>query len=340
MYINLLFITISIVFSLPAMEGTTDSITVIDYNNNEAVRFQKETSVVGVFGGTIRYSAYEQYTNTLAAHYSSLVDQYKRNKRLKGIPQSTRTLISSLAQSPGLDEVAKHIETSQKSFKLFFAAGFEHKELKDHVSILLKTIQKKYAEIKAKNIQAEPVLMHILLPSYFADLTHLKDQDQAPERLYAFLQESASFFKQFYQENSDNSLLQVYVVIPPLSYFIEMIQSPKPASNVDGNPIELLEANCNVLHATLIEPLKCQKYLFFDQDSRDAQPMVECLAQKGVKPEKIACIRIPITNQMGYPSTIFLPYILKRGKEYVYQTSPLFCKELENYFKEVKGHDE
>ena len=332
-----LIIVISFFNCIQAMEDKNRAISIIvDCNNHQSLSNALESipPVIGVFGGTVRYSAFLDYKNSLDTSYDALCGQYNKNKRLKGISSSIKKNIVSLAADPGLENIKQLITTlpEKENFRLFFATGFEQDTLQENVSVLFKTVRKYEADSNEK------VLVHCLLPSYFADISTSHDKPHATETIHSFLLETASFFKTLYQQVISEDALKIFIVIPPIDHFMRLIHSGKVLSNAEGNPPELLERNCDALYDTLLEPLHGQKFLFFDQDAHDSEPMLNYLECKGIKKETISCTRIPITNQMGFPSTIFLPYILKRGKKYSYQTSPLFTDVLEKYLREkTKG---
>ena len=152
---------------------------IVDCNNQESLPTALESipATIGVFGGTIRYSAFLDHKNSLDSGYNALCEDYKKNKRLKGVASSIKKSIVSLAADPGLENIKQLITTlpERENFKLFFATGFEQSVLQDNVATLFRTVQKHAAT------NDEKVLVHCLLPSYFADIPTLHNKAYASE---------------------------------------------------------------------------------------------------------------------------------------------------------------
>ncbi len=217
---------------------------------------------------------------------------------------------------PGLQKFNEYIGDSSNPalFKLFFDAGFDYTTLQENVRILLKT-----ADQKTENTvdNQSRYLVHMFMPSYCADMRHLKDTLQ-PSVFHTFLKESALFYKRLYEEQAKNYPLDIRIVIPKLEYFTNMIEQDNPPSK--------LSANIDVLHKELTQQLdSSHNYILMDQDADDLKPMILALQEKGIQATGAS---LPITNSKGYPTKKFNPYIVQPDSTYTYQTSPLFNQHL------------
>ncbi len=170
-------------------------------------------------------------------------------------------------------------------------------------------------------------LTHLLLPSYFKDAS-LKDDVKAPEKLHMFLKEAANFYKDLYAQTTSNSSVKVRLVIPHVSHFITAMNQ--------AETMEKAKTNTEVLQTELVDVVGCDNgFVLLNQETEALKPIAASLQQQGTP--KVTGTGIPIFNAYGYATTKFIPYILNKGKEYHYQTSPLLTQTLlEHVQKQTK----
>jgi hypothetical protein len=328
-------IVIGALFSsaLVAMEPHLIAPDIVDHNKGQAIKTMVDgDSIIGVFGGTPRYSAFEKYMSTLRRDYSDLMSQYSKNKRLKGVERSIRSFITAVEKCPGLEAFNSYITTAPRPelMKLFFAAGCDHNVLKENVGILLKTAQLELTKRRTTGTQPERLyLAHLLLPSYFTDLPHLKNDSDAKELLHTFLTESANFYKGLYEQSAHDPSLKVCVIIPRLQHFLSAVSQ--------GDSLDKLKINTDVVQEELIESVGSgHGFVLLNQNYEQLTPLVNYLQQKGSS--RVAGVGVPIYNKCGLPSTIFNPYTLKPDSKHSYQNSPLFNEQLLEYVQHtLKG---
>jgi hypothetical protein len=273
----------------------------------------EKPATIHIFGATPRYSAFEKYMRTLTENYADLSARYAKNKRLKGIDGNIKNSICALAQNPGLEVLKNKLDTLslKEQIQLFLTTGIEQKTLKTNIQLLLNTAHKN---------KSASHLVHIFMPSYFADAQALNKKPECAKTLITFLEESANFYKKLYQE-VDHRDINIHILIPKLEHFTNMIEK--------ANTISKLEANTLVLQEELTSLGRDHNFVLLDQDIQELEPMIITLRQQGV--QQITGTGIPITNAAGFPSTIFHPYILKQDKNYPAATSPIFNNTLVEY---------
>ncbi len=351
LFLSVLCITIingSLFAMEPEIVPVRSQITIVDCNTGNSVKKAiGQESIIGVFGATLCYSAFERYMKTLRADYASLLMDYAKNAKLKGIDRSVRSFLSCMNECLGLEEFTGHITktSEQELYRLFFAGGFEIDTLKQNFKVLLNTLKYAYEKVKKGSAHGEHAecthLVHLLMPCYFSDLKDLKDNPKTSSLIYCYLQEVASFYKKLYEETiSDKSLniacdsLKVSIVIPPMEHFVAIIQS--------GGSLSKLGSITSVLKDELIAQIgPGSTYLIMNQDDSEHEPILNFFKQQCVK--NVHAVAMPLTNKRGMPTTIFNPYILKADEKskHTYKNSPLFNEQLLEYVKkEIKAKEE
>jgi hypothetical protein len=333
--------------SIYAMEKTARAdCIIVDHNNaqeNITVVIKEKPSVIGIFGSTPRYSEFEKYITVLKKEYAALLAHYKRGKVLKGVAGPVKKFIRSLAKYPEyLEKFEAHLNGAYPVdlMPLFFAAGFDHKVLKDNIGVLLRTINGACAEFHRRysknNGQLGPLYyVHLFVPSYFADVPQLKDN---PQHLHAFLKASANFYKGMYDNVACESPLKMCLLIPKTDHFLTMFSH----GTVTDKTVKFT-INTDVVDKEIIKVVGSDNgFMLLNVNGKELVPMCEQLIKKGV--EKQMGVEIPITDKTGYQRiTSFTKRVLRPGlnpdTKDSYKTSPLFNEQLlvyvENTFKEV-----
>lgn len=334
MSINTIYVLfISLVFcpGLYGMETSSLTPIIIDQNDNQSIAtiLEQKPAVICIFGATPRYSAFEHYISLLKEDFAALQLAYQKNKKLKGVEHTVKQCIAAIAQKPGLNAFNESITNAQSAdlMKMFFAHGIDHKILAENMQILVKSMQSLRQKNGIHDDCRELYLCHLLLPSYFADLPHLKDNVKALEEVYMFLKQAAAFYTYHYEHISTDLSLNICIMIPELTYFSSIIHQTEPLNK--------LETNLTVVKNEIFDKTgSFHEFVLLDQNIEDLNLMVQFLQNKGM--QNVKGIRIPITNKIGFPSTIFNPYVLKAEKKHSYTTSPLFNKNLIEYMHNTK----
>ncbi len=330
-----------------AMEKTARAdCIVVDHNNEQesiTAVIKEKPSVIGIFGSTPRYSEFEKYITVLKKEYAALLAHYKRSKAFKGVAGPVKSFMRSLAKYPGyLEKFEAHLNGASPAdlMPLFFAAGFDHKVLKDNICILLRTVNGAGAEFHRRysknNTQLGPLYyVHLFVPSYFADVSYLKDN---PHILHAFLKASANFYKVMYDNVACETPLKMCLLIPKTDHFLTMFSH----GTVTDKTVKFT-INTDVVDKEIIKVIGSDNgFMLLNVNGKELVPMCEQLIKKGV--EKQMGVEIPITDKTGYHRiTSFTKRILRPGfnpdKKDSYKNSPLFNEQLlayiESTFKEV-----
>ncbi|HEX2977761.1 MAG TPA: hypothetical protein VHO47_01435 [Candidatus Babeliales bacterium] len=322
--LSLYFTAILIFSQLKSMEKNeinTQPI-IIDYNMKQSIANYSDANpnIVGVFGATPRYSAFERFNDVFENHYSALAERFKKTKRLKRVEKQTvkKAIYSLNKQYDGLANVTAQLDhlTADEKIKLFLAVGINQDVLEENFRTLQKTAQTN----KVKE------LVHVLLPSYFEGLTHLKNETDLPEKLHAFLKVSALFYQEKYAKTQTSDEMRTFIIIPPLSCFTKAIQQ---------NETDKLAMNLNVVEQVLINQANSKDhFLLIDQNKPELTSMVTALRKKSLP---VSGALLAIVNSTGNNSTIFHPYFLKPEKDnYRYETSPLINDQLVHFLAKNK----
>jgi hypothetical protein len=207
--------------------------------------------------------------------------------------------------------------------QLFFEGGLNRELLKENIKTLRKTA---FA-------QKAGCLIHLLLPSYFADLSYLEKSPDARE-IKTFLQESAIFYKKLYEETASESSLKVHLLLPDMEYFISAIKQ--------GESLDKLKINIEIVQKELIAHANSShKFILLDQNRDELPKMVATLKEQ--RSVEVMGKPIDISNSRGSESIIFNPYVLtphrlKSNRRLPYTISPVLNSQLLNYVqKKFKG---
>ena len=325
----ILLITLSAHCSCLSMETKPQcAVEIVDHNNAQSIKtfIDNEPSIIGVFGATPRYSAFKHYTKTFQKDCTALLDQYKKDKRLKGVAGSTKEIVKSLEKEIDLAKFNSFIETNDHAkIDLFFSAGYEDSTLEENFSTLINATQSCFAK---KNSSHKPAyLAHLLMPSYFVDAPELKNNEHAAEQLHTFLIKSALFYRTCYQNAVPSDSFKPIIVIPHIEHFTQA---------VNGQQLDKLEINLSVVQKDLINMLPAQhEIMLINQNKDELLPMINELQKK--VPHQIGGAYLPITNKRGIPSTIFNSYLIKaENKQHTYQQSPLFTQNVVSFAQSRK----
>lgn len=315
---------------------------IIDANAGEYIAqvVGNNPALIGVFGATPRYSYFEQYKQTIQTCMQELLLQHetesakskKEPTKLRGVEKRVCNLLFALREHPGLEEVNSDLAhfSEEEYMQLFFCAGFKDDDLKQNIETLVSTAQT-CLEKQCTTSHNKKCLVHVFVPSYFSDLAHLKNMQQAPQLLYLFLKQAALHYKHLYEHTAVDPALQICVLIPPISYFTAMLTS---------DSCDKATTNINVVHQEIIKRVcsDCQ-FTLFDQNPGDRAAMATCLEQAGIKNAVLYMLTLATFSRNGIP--IFTPYLLvpkndtdRNQKKHDYKTSPLFNQQLVTFIQQ------
>jgi hypothetical protein len=291
---------VSLLFTV-AINGM-DSV-IIDYNKGESLP-DLNNQPCAVFGATPRFTVFEKSLEQLNADFSQLHQHHKRDKRLKNIHGTIKPIINRLVKSPGLDRVAHLIGTSdfEQQCKLFFATGLSDATLRENSNQLLTTVTD----------EKLPVLLHIFMPSYYADLSEDKKRS---DRLATFLTHAAQLYQRAYQSVATD--VKTFIVIPPLDHFISIKPESDPCL-----------ANLAVVQSIALSSATSSATLI-DQNLEELKHMVQTLHKDGFTATR--GVQLGLYNESGHATTIFNPYILNPEKSVPYKDSAFINEHFENY---------
>lgn len=330
-----LCLSIAIHFTCHAMEEPR-RVHIIDANASQSVEMVigNNPALVGIFGATPRYSCFEEYKQTVQACVQELLLQHetesskskKEPTRLKGVEKRVCNLLFALREHPGLKVVESDLAhfREEEYMQLFFCAGFKDDDLKHNIETLVHTTQTCLAKQRS-NLFTKKCLVHIFVPSYFSDLAHLKNRQEAPQMLYLFLKQAALHYQHLYEQTAFDPELNICILIPSITYFTTMLQS---------DSCDKATININVVHQEIIKRVSpnCQ-FTLFDQNPSDRAAMAACLEQAHIENATLYTLALATLSRNGTP--VFTPYLLvpkndthRNQKKHDYKTSPLFNQQL------------
>ncbi len=336
-----LCLSIAIHFTCHTMEAPR-RVYIIDANANQSVAMVigNNPALVGVFGATPRYSCFEQYKQTVQTCMQELLLQHetessKRKKeptRLKGVEKRVCNLLFALREHPGLKVVENDLAHFRDAeyMQLFFCAGFKDDDLQHNVETLVHTTQT-CLEKQRSTMCTKKCLVHIFVPSYFSDLAHLKNMQEAPQMLSLFLKQAALHYQHLYKHTDFDPELEICILIPPITYFSAMLQS---------DSCDKATTNINVVHEEIIKRVNpnCQ-FTLFDQNPSDRTAMAACLEQAHIENAILYTLALTTLSRNGTP--VFTPYLLvpknetdRNQKKHDYRTSPLFNQQLVTFIQQ------
>ena len=320
-------------------------VSIIDSNEGQSLEelMGPEPGIIGVFGGTPRYSFFENYRQTLTECTSELLKQcderVKRAKpkclnplrHLKGVERRIRKLLIVLREDPGLQAFRDGLSTfsEEEMMNLFFAAGFDHELFAKNIGTLLDVAQQSLRD--CSSAQRSMCLVHVFMPSYFSDLAHIRSMPDVQQKLHLFLTCAAFHYQRLYEQAAAHPDLKICILIPPIEYFMEAMRS-------DGD--EKASTNSTVVLKEIVERVNPKaQCILFDQ-GRNRQAMVSLLQTAGR--ENVSGTTIPLTSLSGLAIHTFNPYLLipKKNKDdgskkkHDYKTSPLFNLYLVKFFQQ------
>jgi hypothetical protein len=313
--------------TIQGMDTELPTISIVDQNEQQSLAHVIEpASIVSIFGATPRYSQYERYMMLLKNNFIALKADFEKSKRLKGTDKLVKQCIYDINTHCGFGAVVQlfSAEAEGARMRLFLENGIDQKVLQQNMKKLLNT-----AHALQEGNTSSVHLVHVLLPSYFADLAHLKHQQNTPDALHSFLRESALFYQKMYGRVGPAYPLKITIFIPCIEHFVAILNQ----ANTD-----VQQTNLGVLQTDIFDQIKSpKKMVLINQNMPDLERMITQLRQS--RSEPFEGIGLPITNSMGHQSTIFNPYLLKPEKEYPYKTSPIFNHDLFLYIKHMhKGN--
>ena len=276
---------------------------IVDYNKGESLP-DLAHQPCAVFGATLRFTVFEKSLEQLNADFLQLHQHHKRDKRLKNIHGTIKPIINRLVKSSGLDRVAQLIGTSdyEQQCKLFFATGLSDATLRGNSTQLLATVTR----------EKLPVLLHVFMPSYYADLAEDKKRS---DRLALFLAHSAQLYQRAYKSIATD--VKTFIVIPPLDHFISIKPESDPCS-----------ANLAVVKSIAL-PSATSSATLIDQNLEELKHMVQTLHKDGFTATR--GVQLGLYNERGHATTIFNPYILNPEKSVPYKDSPFINDQFEKY---------
>ena len=296
---------------------------IINHNEQQSVKeVIQAPGGICVFGGTIRYSEFERYIATVKADFAGLSAQYAKNKRLKGVTASVKEFITSVDATIGIERCAAFLKTAsqQELIRLFFDCGINQQVLKNNFGELLNKNALEQANVS--------YFIHMLVPCYFTDLAHLKDDPNIGAILAAFLKEVTLYIKSFYDEVGAGSGVKICIVIPRLDYFMRAV--------TEGKNLDKLKINVEVVQKELIELIGSNNnFLLIDQSGDELAVMVNALRHQGIP--KVSGKELLLTNSAGFPTTKFNPYVLKNDTKHAYHISVVLNQQLLHYLQKKFG---
>ncbi len=147
-------------------------VSIIDVNEGQLLEelIGPEPGIIGVFGGTPRYSFYENYRQTLQVCSCELINQCEERikrahctnpfRHLRGVERRIRKLLADpgkrvgLSECPGLRAFRDDLTTLSEAemMHLFFAAGFDHELLARNIGTLLHVAQESHGSLSRLDI--------------------------------------------------------------------------------------------------------------------------------------------------------------------------------------------
>lgn len=335
--------------SLSAMEESehktnASSIEIIDFNHQSAKQIIESGSLITIFGATPKISRYEQYNRTLQAHLEQLQQYAEKNRLLKGVNRDIKNAFKNLreqyqqtkeAGQNNIITALTQLPLSQK-YDQFFKFGFNKELLQDNMKQLLQQSSDSH------------YLIHILLPCYFGEIRErLQNGQMSYKQLHNFLQTSAQFYQQNYQEvistlPSTRQFPRVKVVIPHIDEFKTFINAPIQSRE------ESIVAMTQTIRNGFIEHLsqgKNNTYILIDQDYQEADlitKVAKSLTNTLTLSQPVQTKVLDLYDNRARKTVIFNPYLLKPEgeKEIPYQQSPLVTLQLARHLIENKKLNE
>jgi hypothetical protein len=178
-------------------------------------------------------------------------------------------------------------------------------------------------------------LVHIMMPCYFNDISPLILSGSITyEMVYQFLLASANFYKHLYYKLGQELEINIYILIPHIDYFKQLIESEEHAviySDIQKD--NRAQSIIDVINNEIISKIgRSHLYVLVNQNVEELKPVVKALYSLGTCSAHLGIVELPIYAGLSR-TNIFTPYILKREKEYKdSKTSPLVTPEILKYF--------
>jgi len=349
--IQKIFLCLSIVITnyVYAMDVPQARVHIVDTTEGQSIRSAvgNDPAIISVFGATPRYSSFELYQRTLQEDCSQLLSLYdafvkKQGKEpntmkgaLRGVQTDIIKLMTELRERPGLAAFRDDlVQLSDAEFmQLFFAAGFHHETLAENISTLLATAQRYFLE-KRTDAHEQFCLVHVFVPSYFADLAHLRTMEHAPRILHQFLKHAANHYKRHYEPAAAQVGFPICILIPPIKYFTAMMHA---------GACQRAQTDIVIVKREIVEQLNssCQ-FALLDQGSKEKlDEMVAILQSAGTR--DTVGVKIPlISKESGEETHTFNPYVLvppkkddsSASKKRDFKSSPLINQQLVTFIQQ------
>ncbi|MBA3953785.1 hypothetical protein H0X48_00490 [Candidatus Dependentiae bacterium] len=310
---------------LTAFSLYSAQVTLVDYNQNDCLQYHLPTNPtsIAIFGATPRYSFMLKYQQTLCEHIQGLNGIRAKSRLLKTVSRKVKRSFKELGLNIGYENMYTYFATMpfDQLVDLFFNCAIDTAAIVENAATLLQS--------------STAPLLHILFPHYFDDcISFYKNGLLSEQQVYYFLLRSAYFYKDIYENllksvtlNSTCCVQNITIVIPPLSYFKQVLEVEyKP----ELKNITIASLLYNLLFDT---SLSAHRYILVNPIAEEIQPVATELYKRGVEAPYVQVQELKLYRQ-GSRSRTFTPYVLQLPKAPTQiRESVLICPDLLDYLQ-------